>query len=87
MSSKNARNNVDARQRLGKMGATAYRTSTRTVLAGQIISALVVLFLLFDSVTKALNLAPAVEGTVQLGYPEDIVVELGSSCSAVRSSM
>jgi len=35
------------------------------------------LFLLFDSVMKILKLAPAVQGTIQLGYPESVVVGLG----------
>jgi hypothetical protein len=45
--------------------------------AGRIMSALAVLFLLFDSVIKVMKLAPAVEGTTQLGYPESVVVGIG----------
>ncbi len=45
--------------------------------AGRTISALAVLFLLFDSVVKALRLAPAVEATTQLGYPEHLTLGLG----------
>lgn len=51
--------------------------STRRVWAGRIISGLAILFLLFDSVIKVLELAPAVEGTVRLGYPEDVVLGIG----------
>jgi hypothetical protein len=45
--------------------------------AGRIMSALAILFLLFDSVIKVMKLAPAVEGTTQLGYPESVVVGIG----------
>ncbi|HMN27837.1 MAG TPA: DoxX family protein, partial [Caldilineaceae bacterium] len=45
--------------------------------AGRIISALAVLFLLFDSVIKLLKLPAAVEGTTQLGYAESVIVPLG----------
>lgn len=45
--------------------------------AGRIVSALVVVFLLVDSFVKILKLAPAVEGTVRLGYPAGVVFPLG----------
>ncbi len=45
--------------------------------AGRIMSGLVALFLLFDSVIKLVKLPSAVEGTMQLGYPEDTVVGIG----------
>jgi hypothetical protein len=45
--------------------------------AGRIMSTLAVLFLLFDSVIKVMKLAPAVEGTTELGYPESVVVGIG----------
>ena len=45
--------------------------------AGRIMSALAVLFLLFDSVIKVMKLAPAVEGTTRLGYPESAVLGIG----------
>jgi hypothetical protein len=44
---------------------------------GRVISALVVLFMLFDSGTKVVQLAPAVEGTARLGYPVSVVLPLG----------
>jgi len=47
---------------------------TRT---GAALSAVAVLFLLFDSTGKLLKVAPVVAGTVQLGYPEDVVRMLG----------
>lgn len=52
--------------------------TTKTALwAGRIMSALALLFLLFDTVIKVLNLPPAVEATTQLGYSASLVVGLG----------
>jgi hypothetical protein len=45
--------------------------------AGRIITALVGLFLLFDSGVKLLKSPSAVQGTVQLGYPENTIVPIG----------
>jgi len=47
------------------------------IWAGRTISALVVLFFLFDGGIKVMRLAPAVEGTVRLGYPENLLVSIG----------
>jgi hypothetical protein len=51
--------------------------SKTSLWVGRVISALVVLFLLFDSAIKLMRLAPAVEGTAKLGYPESVVLPLG----------
>jgi hypothetical protein len=53
------------------------RPSTLNVWTGRIISALAVLFLLFDGAIKVLRLPPAVEATTQLGYAEHLVAGLG----------
>src|SRR5687768_5705937 len=45
--------------------------------SGRALSGLAVLFLLFDSTGKLLQIQPVVEGTLQLGYPRDIVFPLG----------
>jgi len=45
--------------------------------AGRVVSALVVAFLLFDAGIKVMMLEPAVEGSVQLGYPEGTVFGIG----------
>jgi len=45
--------------------------------SGRIISILLVLFFLFDSSIKVLKLSWAVEGTMQLGYPENTVIGIG----------
>lgn len=45
--------------------------------AGYIMSTLAVLFLIFDGAIKVLQLAPAVEATVRLGYAEHLVLGIG----------
>ena len=49
----------------------------RKSIAGYVLTALVALFLAFDTTVKVLALAPAVQGTTQLGYPADAVVWIG----------
>ena len=44
---------------------------------GRIMSGLPALFLLVDGVGKLVKPAPVVEGTVQLGYPESVLLGLG----------
>lgn len=56
---------------------TAASVSKKMLWAGRIMSALAVLFLLFDGIMKVMELAPAVEGTVALGYPESVVFGIG----------
>ena len=51
--------------------------SKKSLWAGRIISALMVLFLLFDSGLKVMKLAPAVEATARLGYPVSLVLAIG----------
>jgi hypothetical protein len=53
------------------------QASPKMLWTGRIISALAVLFLLFDGVLKLLKTADVVDITVQLGYPENIIVSLG----------
>jgi hypothetical protein len=50
---------------------------TKTLVAGYVLTTLVSLFLAFDTVIKVLMLAPAVQGTAQLGYPANTVVWIG----------
>ena len=53
--------------------------STRThVRAAYALTTLAALFLALDTVMKLLRLAPAVEGTVALGYPDHTVVVIGA---------
>jgi hypothetical protein len=52
------------------------RTSI-SITIGRILSGLAVLFLLFDSIGKLLQVQPVVDGTLELGYPRTIVFTLG----------
>ena len=47
------------------------------LVTGHILTGLVVLFLAFDTVMKVLKLAPAVQGTTELGYPAGTVLWIG----------
>src|SRR5438132_5638354 len=51
--------------------------SKKALWAGRIISVLPALFLLFDGVMKLVKPAFVVEATVQLGYPESVIIGLG----------
>lgn len=51
---------------------------SKTMLwVGRVISALMIVFMLFDACTKILKLPAAVEGTVRLGYPASTVLPIG----------
>lgn len=52
-------------------------TSAKALWAGRILSGLAALFLLFDAIMKVIAPPAAVEGTVALGYPENILLALG----------
>ena len=49
----------------------------KTLWAGRILSGLPTLFLLFDAVMKFVKPAPVIKGTVELGYPESVILGLG----------
>jgi DoxX-like family len=49
----------------------------KQLIAGYVLTALVALFLTFDSVVKVLVLPPAVQGTTELGYRADTVFMIG----------
>jgi hypothetical protein len=44
---------------------------------GRIITALVVLFLLFDSITKVMKVRAVMEASAQLGYPANAIFTIG----------
>jgi hypothetical protein len=56
---------------------TRHRTARTATRLGIACTTLVALFLAFDTVLKVLRLGPAVEGTVQLGYPVNTVQWIG----------
>jgi hypothetical protein len=51
--------------------------SKKMLWTGRVISALVILFLVADSIGKVMKFAPYLEGTVKAGYPASLVVPLG----------
>jgi hypothetical protein len=51
--------------------------SRKALWGGRIASGFAVLFLLFDAALKLFQAAPAVAGTVQLGYPASLVRPIG----------
>jgi hypothetical protein len=46
-------------------------------MTGNVLTGLVALFLAFDTVLKVLRLAPAIQGTTELGYPVGAVLWIG----------
>src|SRR5712664_3808410 len=51
--------------------------SKKSLWAGRIISAVIVLFILFDGGVKVMRLPSAAEATVRLGYPAGLLPALG----------
>jgi hypothetical protein len=52
--------------------------SSRTQrVTGRIFSGIAIAFLALDGIAKLLELQPVIDGTLQLGYPRDIVFTLG----------
>ena len=52
-------------------------TKKKRPWAGIVISAIPTLFLLMDAVGKLVRPVPVVTGTVELGYPETVILPLG----------
>ena len=52
--------------------------SKRRLWTGRILSGIVVLFLLFDSITKLITIKPVVDGMRQLGYPVPLAPVIGA---------
>ncbi len=52
--------------------------ATKTQLwIGRVLSGIVILFLLFDGITKLMHIAPVIEAMTQLGYPESSITTVG----------
>ena len=51
--------------------------SKKELWAGRIISAVVVLFLLFDSITKLMRVDAVMKATAKVGYPADTIPVIG----------
>ena len=59
------------------MQSETQAVSKKVLWTGYVLSALPTLFLLMDSVMKLLKLEVVVKTTVQLGFPESVIVGLG----------
>ncbi len=56
---------------------TVESSAKKRSIAGYVLTGLVAAFLTFDTVMKLLQLAPAVQGTTELGYPANTVLVIG----------
>ena len=56
---------------------TVESSAKKRSIAGYVLTGLVALFLTFDTVMKMLQLAPAMQGTIELGYPASTVLTIG----------
>lgn len=56
---------------------TVESSAKKRSIAGYALTALVAAFLAFDTVLKLLQLAPAMQGTTELGYPASSVLVIG----------
>ena len=52
-------------------------SSKKLLVTGRVLSALPAIFLLFDGTMKLIKPEPVVKATVELGYPESVLVGLG----------
>jgi len=57
---------------------TVASSAKKRSIAGYVLTGLVAAFLTFDTVMKLLQIAPAVQGTTELGYPAGTVVVIGA---------
>jgi hypothetical protein len=58
-------------------------TATKSMIwIGWIMSGIVVLFLLFDGITKLMMIAPVVDATTGIGFPVNVIRPLGIVCLA-----
>jgi hypothetical protein len=56
-------------------------TASRSMVwIGWIMSGIVVLFLLFDGITKLIMIDPVVDATIRIGFPLDVIRPLGIVC-------
>ncbi|MGB8889108.1 MAG: DoxX family protein [Candidatus Korobacteraceae bacterium] len=60
------------------MHSTTQSTASKKMIwTGRIVSALVIVLMLFDATIKVLRLPAAVAGAVQVGYPANVVLPIG----------
>jgi hypothetical protein len=59
------------------MAETHASTSPAQLWSGRVLSGLCTLFLVVDALAKVARLQPVIDGTVELGYAEAVIVPLG----------
>jgi hypothetical protein len=57
--------------------APSQTTSRAALWTGRVLSGIAVLFLIFDASLKVFMVGPAVTGTVEIGYPVNVIRPLG----------
>lgn len=62
---------------LNRPAESSGRAANTRLWTARILGGLVILFLLVDGVGKVLRLAPYVDGTAKVGYPDGVLVPLG----------
>lgn len=62
---------------INRPAGSSARTSTAKLWTARILGSLLILFLLVDGAGKVLRLAPYVEGTAKVGFPDSSLVPLG----------
>lgn len=61
----------------GESDTQAPGVSRKTLWVGRTLTALPVLFLLIDAIMKLLKPEPVMQATIELGYPEGVIMGLG----------
>jgi len=62
---------------MNTLAQTAAPASSKMLWTGRILTAFVVLFMLFDSIIKLIEIAPVTESFAQLGYPNNVARLIG----------
>ena len=60
-----------------RVDASSVQTSGAQLWAARILTGLSVLFLTFDAIGKLAKVQPVIDGTLELGYPDGVIVPLG----------
>jgi hypothetical protein len=60
------------------LATSAGSVSKGALWTGRIVQALVVLFLLFDAITKIMKIAPVMQAFARLGYPQRLAPVIGT---------
>lgn len=69
-----------------ELAGESVSVSKGSLWAGRVISGFVVVFMLFDGVTKLMKVSQVVEATVRIGFPTNTIVGIGATllfCTAL----